>query len=230
VKLQLARSAARAGNGEGSLHRIIWAPKIVANEHGSDPQTERDPLAVLREFGDQLDDDQIDGGELSKFRDYLVQHLSKRVTRDGLLEELGADSRVYVYYRKEDEDYALEIANTLRQRNIQPLDPVFDGTDAEVSAWHRKRLAECDAVVVCWADAGEVWVRQQTPEWKDWRKLGREKKFACRGVIAGPPGDRKQSYMKKHNMKLLPPDEVDVVLDLTGYRVPPPEALDPLFG
>jgi len=235
VKLQLARAAARAAStarpdaASAAFRRIIWAPKEMPDARELPSGTQRDPMGVLERFGERLSGDQIDSDELSKFTDYVLQHIADRVTRQSSpIEDLDSNSSVYIYHRREDEDYALAVADALKRRRIQPSFPIFDDTDAEVTAWHRKQLAECDAVVVCWGDAGEVWVRQQTPEWRHWQKLGREKEFACRGVIAGPPGDRKHSYMKKYHMNLLPPGEVDIVLDLTAYEAPPPEALDPL--
>ena len=233
VKLQLTRAALRAAvpakTDAGAFRRLIWAPEILTDQPQAQSDAKREPLDVLARFDRKLDTDKVDGSSEIKFTEFVIQHLTNRVLRpSAALDVLESNSRVYVYYRREDEDYALCVADALKKRQVQPIFPIFDDTDAEVTAWHRKQLAECDAVVVCWASAGEVWVTQQTPEWKDWHKLGREKRFTYRGVIAGPPADRKQSYMKKYSMQLLPPNEVDIVLDLSAYDKPPPEALDPL--
>jgi hypothetical protein len=78
---------------------------------------------------------------------------------------------------------------------------------------------------LCWAKAAEVWVKSQSRELKNWRDLGRDKRFACRGLVAGPPpGERKELLVQ-----LPPRNEIDVVLDLTAYEKPLPEALDPLI-
>jgi hypothetical protein len=223
VKLQLSRAARRAA--DGAFRRLIWAPKILG------AASDRDPLAVLQHFDKMVDSDKVDGREESSFVEYVVQHLADRVPRATTagVDVIEPNSIVYVYYRREDEDYAYAVADALKKRQVQPTFPIFDDTDDAIEDWHRNKIAECDAIVVCWANAGEVWVSQQTPALKDWTKLGRSKRFSCRGVIAGPPSERKQSYIKKYNKHLLPPNEVDKVLDLTAYFEPPPEALDPLF-
>jgi hypothetical protein len=222
VRLQLERARARVG--ENGFRRIVWAPKRL----GDGP--DRDPLEVLARFDSMVESDKIVGTEISEFTDFLVQHLAERRLggdEDGI-SVIDPHSNVYVYYRIEDEDYGLAVAGALKARQIAPSLPIFDGTDVEIDAWHKRQLQECDAIVVCWANAGEVWVSQQTPEWRDWVKLGRAKSFSCRGIIAGPPGERKRSYMKKYNMHLLPANEVDIVLDLSDHETLTPEALDPL--
>jgi hypothetical protein len=63
-------------------------------------------------------------------------------------------------------------------------------------------------------------------ELKNWRGLGRNRPFRIRGLIVGPP----QSDLKNDLLGLLPPDEIDVVLDLTASDQPTPKALRPLIG
>jgi hypothetical protein len=221
VKLQMMRAASHAAN-DGEFQRVIWAPKVLSET------TDRDPLAVMADFDAMLPTDAIDGSELSKFREFVIQRLAERAGPRPI--EIGEieGPKVYIYYRREDEDYALSVAEALLARQIEPHFPIFDGADTEITDWHKRQLVECDAVVVCWADAGEVWVSQQTPEWKDWRKLGRDKNFVCRGVIAGPPSERKQSYFKKFNLKLLPANEIDILLNLTAREKPVPEDFENL--
>ena len=73
------------------------------------------------------------------------------------------------------------------------------------------RRLQCDAVVLCWANASEVWIRAHARQLRDWRELGRTERFAFRGLIAGPPpGNR-----KKILLRVPPRSEIDKVLDLT---------------
>ena len=112
----------------------------------------------------------------------------------------------------------------MQQRQIEPVLPALEGDAAELSAFHRQNLVDCDAVVLCWASASEVWARVTSRELKNWRDLGRSSQFACRGLVTGPPsGDRKKAFVQ-----LPPRNEIDVVVDLTAHDIPPPEALDPL--
>jgi hypothetical protein len=229
VKLQLAQAATRAAatNGEApaqTFRRIIWAPKVVV-ESAAAAAVERDPLAVLARFDRQLPSDKIDGSEISKFSEFVVQHLDRTSPKAEVLEAIESDSRLYVYHRPEDSEFALDLAKVLQQRKIEPIFPAFEGDPAELKAWHREALQECDAVVLCWATAPEVWIKTTARELRSWRELGREKKFACRGLLAGPPPGERKEFL----MELPPRSEIDVVLDLTKEEKLSPESLDPLI-
>jgi len=217
VRLQLERARLRG------VRRIIWAPRKIGD------RPERDETAVLASFDSAVDGDKIVGTEVSEFSDFLVQHLGQHLTRPdgGGIEAIETDSCVYVYYQAKDEDYGLEVAAALQARNIQATTPIFNGLDIDPE-WHKQQIQVCDAIVVCWANAGEIWISQQPPEFRDWTKLNRKKAFSCRGIIVGPPGDVKQSFMKKAGKNLPPTNQVDIVLDLSAYPNPTPELLDPL--
>jgi TIR domain-containing protein len=239
AKLQLARAAEQvsAVRDGPAFRRIIWAPKVFTPKNK--PAEIRDPFDVLARFGDPLDTDTIDGKELSKFVDFIADHLANRGAGQppppvDAVNALAGKQIIYLYFQKNDKRYALSLASSFNARGDTVLFPSFQDDPQAVDSWHHQKLEECDAVVVCWADAGEVWVKQQTPQWKNWETLGRHQGFTFRGVVFGPPSDENDSkhfYHDAFKLKLLARDEVDVVLDLSQYAgPPPPEALDPLFG
>jgi hypothetical protein len=230
VKLQLSLAAARrsdAGAGAPStdFRRIIWAPKLIDSAADpANPAIERNPLEVLAKFGPQLGTDKISGDCLSKFVDFLTQHLLRVEPPKKRPVEIKGNSRVYLYHSIEDTEYAFALQDALQNRQIEIVLPVFDGPDAEVKSFHRKYLAECNAVALCWGAASEVWVRAQSSELRDWHNLGRTEQFAYRSVVAGPPpGNRKKGIRR-----LFPPSEIDVIVDLADKAQPLPELLDRL--
>jgi hypothetical protein len=222
VPLQLKLAA------ESGTRRIIWAPRILVDEHaaaaapGGEP---RDPFAVLARFDRKLDGDTIEGSEISSFAQFVIQHLDKSVPPAPDIDVIEPHARVYLYHRPEDTQYAVEIAKALEAREIQPVFPAFEGDPAELAALHRQELAECDAVVLCWANAAEVWVKSQSRELRNWRDLGRDKRFTVRGLVAGPPPGQRKDLL----VQLPPRNEIDVVVDLTASDKPVAEALDPLI-
>ena len=220
VPLQLKLAA------DGGARRIIWAPRILVDDHAQiAPAEARDPFTILEKFDRKRDSDTVDGSEVSAFAQFVIKHLDKNVPPVPEIDVIDANARVYLYHRPEDTQYAVEIARALEARGIQPVFPAFEGDPAELAALHRKELSECDAVILCWAKAAEVWVKSQSRELKNWRDLGRDKRFAVRGLVAGPPpGERKELLVQ-----LPPRNEIDVVVDLTAYDKLVPEALDPLI-
>lgn len=232
VHLQLARAAARikAASGQGAgpgngFRRIIWAPEVLedgvdpstangtaANGNATQPQagTERRPDQVLKQFGEFEPTDKVIGGTLSKFVDFLNEHLAQS---DVALTEpvnLSGDDWVYVYHAAGDAKYARDLAKALRQRGIKANLPALNGDAGDVNRLHQQFLLECSAVVLCWAEATEVWARMRANE-LNWRKLGRNQKFAYRGLVAYPPPDESKTTF----VEVPPFNEIDITVDAT---------------
>jgi hypothetical protein len=232
VKLQLARAAERerscaetADDVGSRFRRIVWAPKIL-EEESTATAAERTPAIVLMNFTEPVASDKIVGDNLSKFVIFLKDYLLATEPRKSIPKSAAGGSRVYLYHSLEDTDYAAELANLLESRQVEALLPAFEGPPGEVDDFNRGQLKTCDAVVVCWAAASEVWARAHASELRDWAVLGRSAKFMYRSVIAGPPPVGR----KKDAKRVFPRNEIDVVLDLTSSSHPAPEALDPLFS
>src|SRR5262245_52109427 len=147
AKLQLARAAVRASKDiQAKFHRIVWAPSlwtIPSNTDKPPTETMRHPLEVLAKFDQQLATDKIEGDSLSKFVDFLNQHLSvitspKPITLS--LPNSGGDVRLFLYHSPEDSGYALTLAAALQQRKLETLFPAFDGSEADIKSFNSKQL------------------------------------------------------------------------------------------
>ena len=250
VQLQLAFAAKRAAGErapQGSIpfQRLIWAPKLLTVAAPSDDvddeqdsslnENERDagerrPLDVLAKFGERLTAaEKVESRSLSEFADVVRQQLDRTVP---ITSEPAGDSRndprVYLFHRIEDSKYVAEIAKVFWQLQVKPVVPALGGGLGEVSVEDLRKLAECDAVVVCWAAASEVWARANGEKLKDWRQFGRSSRFVCRGLLAGPPPDLRKGVCIELAEMLKADDEFDQVLDLTQYDHPPREKLEEL--
>lgn len=231
VKLQLERAAAKAAKDSGAtFHRIIWAPSLWPVQPDAAPslrETTRRPLDVLDKFDSQFAGDKVEGDSLSKFVDFLNQHLIVIVpprASVAAFSEINGSARLYLYHSQEDTEYALNLAQALQQRQMEALLPAFDGPDADIKSFNGKQLAECDAVILCWASASEVWVRAYASGLRNWQNLGRTQQFSYRAVVAAPP----PGFRKKAGNVLFPRSEIDLVVDLSDKDVPTADLLDRL--
>lgn len=232
VTLQLARAAARVpSNGETEgrgFRRIVWAPKVLVDENGGAKEAERDPIAVLAKCGQQLPTDKVEGSELSAFIDFLTQHL-ERIWQPPIKQvdkQIAPGESVYVYFAEKDFEYASACIDALQEKQVYTDIPAFDKSEPALTrAVNRKKLRDCDAVLLCWAQAPDNWVDSKEDELKDLAKLGRSKPFALRALVAGPP----PGFPKKARVKRARSNSIDVALDLTEYTELPHEALDALI-
>lgn len=227
AKLQLERAEARvAMDGAGRFHRLIWAPKqLTQDADATATATMRDPLQTLARFNRQLATDRVYGEALSLFVDFVGQHLTREAPTIETRPQIPVDASVYIHHCEGDEEYAIALKNALEERNVDAELPALGGSEVEIRNFHKKKLMECDAVALCWAHASEVWVRSQTDELKNWRALGRKDPFVFRGVVTGPPPDRRKRNVKQ----LFPRSAIDLVVDLEDRDLPLPELLDNLI-
>uniref|UniRef100_A0A974AAP1 Toll/interleukin-1 receptor domain-containing protein n=1 Tax=Bradyrhizobium quebecense TaxID=2748629 RepID=A0A974AAP1_9BRAD len=230
VKLQLSRSAAKTSQAApGTFHRVIWAPSIWTtslNANQLQAEKRRHPLEVLARFDQQLATDKVEGDSLSKFVDFVNQHLLLIVPPRSitLLPSDARDVRLFLYHSQEDSKYALALAQALQQRKLEAMLPALEGPEADLKSFNSKQLVECDGVIVCWASASEVWVRAQASALRNWSALGRSRQFSYRAVVAAPPpGERKQA-----GKLLFPPSEIDIVVDISDKEIPTADLLDVL--
>jgi hypothetical protein len=244
VKLQLARAKqtidAAAGQSNGSragFRRIIWAPELMeagADQADSDAKSsadvseqsrtakKRQPQDILAKFGNYLPTDKVLGGTLSKFVDFLIEHLRQSDSHVNGSAEITADDWIYVYHVPADTKYACDLMDALQQGGARAKLPALEGDPADVRRVHQQRLSECSAVVLCWAQATEAWAHARADELKDWKKLGRQKKFIYRGLLAGPPpGERKTVFVR-----YAPANDIDIVVNLNEESEPLAKAVD----
>jgi hypothetical protein len=211
VPLQLERARERAAlpaNGVPALRRLIWSPKIFADAAGS--PAERNASDVLETFDKRIESDKVDDSDLTRFIEFAVQHLERGSATASDPVTPGKGTKLYIYHRADDRDYARRVARALRDAGFKPVLPPIAGEYARQI--HLSALQECDAVVLGWASADDSWIRATVREWRDWRALGRNGSFTCRGLLIGPPGDE-----AKADTIEFPPDDVDVVLDLSAH-------------
>ena len=243
------------GGLKRKFRRIVWAPKISENGAGGSSVTFRDPISVLNAFDKYLPGDRVLGDVRSGFLNFLRVELAKldddildqepaeieafksesvelaatvvAKPKTSVLgqEKAKAGERIYVYHKKEDREFARTIARWLKQRQKEPILPGIDD-DPDRERLHRKNLIECDAVVLCWAQATDVWTKMQANELRSWTEIGRTREFAYRSLVLGPP----PGVSKFDDLDLPPRSEIDVVLDLTRDDQLQLEALMPLLN
>jgi hypothetical protein len=203
------------------FHRIIFAPRILSrSDESQQPGSLRDPMDVLEEFGGHVPGDCVDGDTISNFVKFVGDHLMRTPRKpDGSGDDKtdssqsGGDAKkkIYLCYPPEDAKYAHSVAVLLKNKNVIPVRPGSQGSEAERIKFDQQLIRECDSVILCWASAPDVWVLANSYRLLDWKSLGRTKSFSRRGLVAGPP----PGEPKKEFADLTPENGVDHIVDWT---------------
>jgi hypothetical protein len=80
---------------------------------------------------------------------------------------------VYLIYDQRDADAAAAWADILFEQQIEVLNPVFDGDEAEIREYHDETLRTCTGVVIFHGAATEVWLRRKMRELQKCAGYGR---------------------------------------------------------
>ena len=213
-----------ADQADRAFRRIVWAPRILdAGGPAAAVVTNRDPVEVLERFDTQIQTDQIDGDILGRFLEFLFQHLAEATPRPVVKASTKGTLEIFLAYHAADEDYALQIAEALRNGPVKIRIPVSSGNDPDARRFNRDLLAKCDAVAVCWANASEVWVRSEADRLSEWQALGRKQRFAYRSLIVGPPPTPRKRV--KALSLLFADGEFDKIIDVAEKEGPPTREL-----
>ena len=186
----------------------------------------RDPFEVLGRHSAMCPGDKLDGDTLTKFVQFVLQHLND-VGRPAApsLPVVAAGAQIYIQHDDRDAAAAENVAAALERLGFAPVLPALEGDAADRLRVHRDALQTADAVLLCWAEAADVWVRAGASELRRWQDLGRTTGFACRSVLALPP----QRPAKDRLRKFPPRTDVDGVIDATATADVTGETLDPLL-
>src|SRR5262249_14466936 len=79
--------------------------------------------------------------------------------------------------------------------------PAFEGEEAEIREDNRQTRLGCDAVVVFFGTATEVWLRAKLRDVSKAPGWGRTKPMACRAIYASPP--RSEAKERLHTNESL---------------------------
>jgi len=205
VTLQNELAIQRAG--EGRFNRLIWIPA------GLEIADERQ-----REFVEQLRTDprMHHGSDLleTPLEDLktVVHHLldpPARAVQPRL--EISTDGgdikRVYLICDKRDQEATAPLADYLFESGLEVTLPVFEGDEAEVREDHEDNLRLCDAVLVYYGAANELWLRRKLREVQKSAGLGRKKIMLAKGIWVAPPATpKKQQLRSREALVMSQPD------------------------
>jgi hypothetical protein len=211
-ELAIERAAA------GDFCRLVWMPPgLAAND------------ARQQQFIEHLETDaRLQAGAdilktaLEDFKSILHVRLSPpeppKPDRPPAPPERSALRRIYLICDDRDVAQAQPIADYLFDEFEVTL-PVFEGDEAQVRTEHEANLAECDAALIYYGAANELWLRSKLRELKKIAGYGRSKPMIATAVYVAPPDTTDKRRFRTHEAVVINPGSAFV-----------PSALEPFVG
>jgi hypothetical protein len=171
---------------EPDFSRLIWLPVGLTSED------ERQ-----LKFIDHLQTDaRIQAGAdvlettLEDFKTVIHGHLAppERPPPKEMATEAGDDlTRVYLICDQRDGGSTTELEDFLFDQGFEVILPVFEGDEAQVRSDHEENLSVCDAVLVYYGAANELWLRRKLREVQRSAAYGRAKPMRAKAIYTAPP-------------------------------------------
>ena len=217
VELQNEMAIARAG--EGGFGRVIWIPSNlqVADER------QRKVLDSLRNDPRlQLNADLLETSieDLKTvYHDRLKKTAPPEPAQDATgTPPAGRDRRqVYVIYDQRDMDLTPVWTDFLFKHGVEILRPVFEGDEAEIREYHQENLANCDAALIIYGKAGELWLRRKLREIQKSAGYGRTKPMGTVGIWLAPPRTPEKETFRTHEAMVIPQMDAVAADSLMGF-------------
>ncbi|HYE14148.1 MAG TPA: hypothetical protein VD968_06885 [Pyrinomonadaceae bacterium] len=131
---------------------------------------------------------------------------------------LGDDVKsVYLICDNRDAGDVVPIEDYLFTQGFEVISPVFEGDSAELAQYHRESLLNCDAALIYYGSANQMWLRSKIWDLQKAQGWGRQQPMVTKAVyVSGPPNPEKQRFRTR---------EVPLVIQsFDGFS---PEALNP---
>jgi hypothetical protein len=180
-----------AGMRGDELPRIIWMP--VGLQAQGEPQqrfVDKLRLGLASQKGTDLLETKLED---------LKTVIQEKLARQNKLESIdaasgkGAAASVYLICDKQDMDSVKPIVDYLFDNGMDVTLPAIEGDETQLIQDHKDNLLMCDAVMVYYGCANELWLRMKLRELQKIAGYGRSEPLAAKAIyISAPPTDPKE--------------------------------------
>ncbi len=186
--------------------RVSWSAS------GLQPQDERQKafLTHIRNSLSSRGEDEYLETSIEELRNFLLQRLLNPGVRKSVPEKDGP-RLVYLICDRKDIEASAAIYDALFEAGFEVVLPAFEGDDAEISKNHIESLTSCDAAILHFGSASEIWIRTKLRDLQKAAGYGRTKEWLATAVyIAGPPSPAKTLFRSQSALVIRGGEKFDV--------------------
>ena len=199
--IEIQNEIAAAASGNTSLERLIWIPE------GQTAREERQQNFInkLNEGSEGITGADLIYGSLEDFKGVMMDKLAaiekeKNKAKEEAASELKSATGttknpaiVYLICDLTDLDDIRPLEDFLFNHGCEVMLPIFEGDESMIREDHVENLKMCDAAVIFYGNANEIWLRSKTRDFLKISGYGREKPLGAKAIyIAGPASAAKE--------------------------------------
>ncbi len=200
--IELQNELAVEQSARSRLSRLIWIPPGITVD---DPR-QRNVIEALRmdpRMGKDADLLETPLEDLRTMIRVWLDRIEKPLPIGAPERPAGSPPHLYLLYDQRDADAIAPYADVLFN-SFEVIHPAFDGTDAEIAAYHEENLRSCHAALIFYGAAGEPWVRGKLRELQKSVAFRDSRARPHAGVcLIGPRTPAKERF-RTHEAMLMP--------------------------
>jgi TIR domain len=187
---------------ESGFTRLVWIPR------GLEISDERQRGFVERlrlEIESGKDSDLLETA-FEDLRSIVQDRLKPPAVEKPPQDKGGAEElvRLYYIYDQRDIDSIEPWEHYLFEYGLEVLRPMFEGDETEIREWHEENLRTCDAVLIHYGAANELWLRRKLREIQRSAGLGRTKPMRAVAILLAPPVRSDKRHFQTHEAIVIP--------------------------
>lgn len=203
--VEIQNEVAAAASNSGKLQRLIWMPE------GFNPKEERQISFVnkLNEGNEGIEGADLIQSSLESFKEILSDKLSaiERANKKSMLaaevknnetkEVITNNGSRIIYLISDilDIDVIKPLEDFLFESGCEVVLPIFEGDESLIRNDHIENLKMCDAAIIFFGNANEIWLRSKTRDFLKISGYGREKPLNVKAIyLAGTPSISKERF------------------------------------
>lgn len=201
--LSLVEAQLEAASRHARRGRILWLPPGLSP---ADPG-QAELVKRLREGSDLGPSDDLVAGSLDKLQLTIDRALKSAAGREyrppSEPAEAEARSRVYLICDALDDEAVGPLSDALFSSGYEVITPAFEGDESEIRLDDQENLKSCDAVMLYWGAASELWRRRrQRDVQKSWG-YGRTRPLLSTAVYVAPPDRPEKRRFRTHDALVI---------------------------
>jgi hypothetical protein len=214
IQNDLAIERAAQGGREGSFTRLLWIPMglTVDDERQrefvehlrTDPRIPRgtDLLETPLEDLKTLLATRLGDEGTPRRGDAVPDAVQQGAPQEGAPQQSAP--QLYLIFDKRDAAAAAPWAEMLFAQQVEVLNSVFDGDEAQIREYHRENLRSCDGALILHGSADEIWLRSKMRELQKSAGYGRTKPLRAVGICLIPPRTPEKERFRTHHAMVIP--------------------------
>jgi TIR domain len=186
VRLQLELAAGQAGE----FQRIIWMPDGLQPRD----QAQQEFIDYLRLGLESHQRTEVLETKLEDLKTLIQEKLAaKPKPEPAVVTTNAARASLYLICDRQDFSDTAELENYLFDQGLDVTLPATEGDESQIIQDHKENLLACDAALIYYGRAGELWLRMKQRELQKIAGYGRTQPMLARGIyIGGPPTEAKE--------------------------------------